>query len=555
MPDLTTYVAERKDICRREALTVRATRRIGDPSPKSQHGQKAVYAREETPTPHKIQAQREEPARKAAPEECRSIWEKRKDRWEELEPSINRILLVADKAFVSERERLRWVIMRYLTNWYGCSRSTKLDDFVDFRSSGCDKGYCTITIEEKGKYESGIYECPAKKSQEQADTESQAGDETSTVGELDGKCFGQCLEFFRRLEYDETVYSYAVTPKESVQRIASTTRNLRATTMLMALGGQSRGANIEQAMEFANKAHQLTESIRRQPLIVGFADSRIERATDIDRATPKAPITRFGWLIGPKFEGIQRKFEAEFAHIPIQNALSAVISVPSWWKSVALETRACWLSSRDSSLWSNGTFEKLCTERSTKEPPPYTVKLPGHVEEIPRRLGYTVGRRPRIAGFGRDVGSYFVGQKDAQMIINGLDLWRSTVVTMGGQRADWIEVMPNMKGIIARFGEITEPPRWKQACWTDVEIYVWTSEGRTDLATAQIFRTPEAFRRSSLLPQWQAAKRNPPRRQGAMANEVANDSPECYEEWICRGYPLGSNRCVGQASSRQTIRE
>ena len=68
--------------------------------------------------------------------------------------------------------------------------------------------------------------------------------------------------------------------------------------------------------------------------------------------------------------------------------------------------------------------------------------------------------------------------KEAKILIEGQNLWRSTVVTIGAQRSKRIFVLPNMKGIIAEFDKIeaqatelstTEPE--------GVTLRVWTSEG------------------------------------------------------------------------------
>lgn len=43
---------------------------------------------------------------------------------------------------------------------------------------------------------------------------------------------------------------------------------------------------------------------------------------------------------------------------------------------------------------------------------------------------------------------------EAEILIEGQNLWRSTVVTIGAQRSRGILVLPNMKGIIAEFDKI-----------------------------------------------------------------------------------------------------
>jgi len=92
--------------------------------------------------------------------------------------------------------------------------------------------------------------------------------------------------------------------------------------------------------------------------------------------------------------------------------------------------------------------------------------------------------------YAKSLPVYHVGQEKARLLIEGGDLWRSTMVTLGSQRADEILVLPNMRGIIATFKKIEQPSR-PEPCSVFVPIRVWTSEGVTmdDSAQAQIYST------------------------------------------------------------------
>lgn len=50
-------------------------------------------------------------------------------------------------------------------------------------------------------------------------------------------------------------------------------------------------------------------------------------------------------------------------------------------------------------------------------------------------------------------------------------LGRSTVVTLGGQQADAISVLPNMKGVIATFNRVEPSISGAEP------LHLWTSEG------------------------------------------------------------------------------
>lgn len=65
----------------------------------------------------------------------------------------------------------------------------------------------------------------------------------------------------------------------------------------------------------------------------------------------------------------------------------------------------------------------------------------------------------------------------AHFLIQGENLWRSTRVTLGSQATRDIEILPDMRGIIATFDEITEPVNIDGTAREGVPLRVWTSEG------------------------------------------------------------------------------
>jgi hypothetical protein len=76
------------------------------------------------------------------------------------------------------------------------------------------------------------------------------------------------------------------------------------------------------------------------------------------------------------------------------------------------------------------------------------------------------------------------------ILIPGFRLWRSSVVTIGAQRADRIAVLPNMRGIIADFKEVQRPVGLADGGKAvKEELRVWTSEG-VDTARERIMIAP-----------------------------------------------------------------
>jgi hypothetical protein len=76
-----------------------------------------------------------------------------------------------------------------------------------------------------------------------------------------------------------------------------------------------------------------------------------------------------------------------------------------------------------------------------------------------------------------------VCDEKAALIIPGRRLWRSTIVTLGSQKADEIFVLPDMNGIIATFSQIKVPTSLPDPKANDflVPITVWTSQGSVTL--------------------------------------------------------------------------
>jgi hypothetical protein len=69
-------------------------------------------------------------------------------------------------------------------------------------------------------------------------------------------------------------------------------------------------------------------------------------------------------------------------------------------------------------------------------------------------------------------------------VIPGQNLWRNPVVLLGSQQADEVSVLPDMRGIVAKFKEI-KLQRPKGAEERDV-LVVWTSEGNAEAALVKI---------------------------------------------------------------------
>jgi hypothetical protein len=131
------------------------------------------------------------------------------------------------------------------------------------------------------------------------------------------------------------------------------------------------------------------------------------------------------------------------------------------------------------------------------------------------------------------IGHCYAAVREEQLTlpIAGSRLWRSTQVTLDGLKADRIEVMPDMRGILATFNapdlngvsrkpaELSEGPH---------ELVVWTSEGH-DATTITLCAPQAASAARTAAASAANASENPagtgtaPARQAAAASAAAND--------------------------------
>ena len=423
-------------------------------------------------------------------------------------------LKILREAEIAELALLRYAVVNYWIDKYTYKQDVRTEKCRDFyqnklevfddKSMSClahlektacgDIDFCTI------KVDSRIPELRRKNM-----CENEAGDQSDDCGLLDQK-------FKELLRIEESFFSYAVTPKESAQRILSLASERRQKQLALSLIAASPdgidAAALNGLTQAISDSSTQIEQIQRKPLVLSFGRGQPVPVNGVDEAESARGID-FGWILGPKYvfsDG--NKSEIRFVHAPVQNSLSAVISVPSWWTAVDLKINTCWIDPNEilaleqlAGVKNNGGRNSYYAEdfcgtgifnSSHKNDVNYLIRLPGSAEELPRKFGYEIERVPATDSQGF-LADFYIGQENASLIIEGDELWRSTVVTLGHQKANEIEVLPNMKGIIATFDVIKtpgrkivpDPKRGRDAlgppisCVVSSEVIVWTSEGKT----------------------------------------------------------------------------
>ena len=340
--------------------------------------------------------------------------------------------------------------------------------------------------------------------------------------------------FYHTLDKDFEVFSYGVTPKNWRQRFAFSGSAIRSMAVALETPTLPGTENKVGLFESAHRDRETLRSVMSQPIVIGFGRGRTKHRTHnpqnergakcgsvpnetnngnaqgdgngTDSPKDEPYLSRgaeFGWLIAPE----KRWGDGGGKwHPNRQYDLSAVISIPSWWRRVKLTVSTCWRKLSDLENLGDeyidrcGKWENDGVNEGTGrgEGDSYFIKLPGDVGEVSRKLRIEVRDVPYIltqlynSKFGQYV--FFVG-KPAKVVIEGGRLWRSTRVTMGTQPADEITVLPHMEGIVATFDCVRRPPysqmpeglartiysghRRARAVVHVGPLQVWTSEGVT----------------------------------------------------------------------------
>ncbi|MES0092928.1 hypothetical protein [Mesorhizobium sp. M0030] len=241
------------------------------------------------------------------------------------------------------------------------------------------------------------------------------------------------------------MYAYSLFPRSQVVAIF----NDRGRAGNVAIPGTGLGSDEELRLELQREdQHAGVEAS-----LVGFADSRFSDSV------------QFGWVI-----------DATHSSNALQKSQFALISVPAWTSGLDVTVNTGWLDSSS-------------REVSVGEPAKYRVPIPPDYEAFDGFIGGQQStRRPKISTELMDNkrAIELMACRDVSVVIPGLRLWRSAVVTIGSQRATRITVLPNMRGIIADFRNLPIPSNDAAQSLT-----VWTSEGFDSVRDAVIVKAPK----------------------------------------------------------------
>jgi len=272
---------------------------------------------------------------------------------------------------------------------------------------------------------------------------------------------------------------YAVTPRETVQRLSELGGNRTARELLLGLSAIAPAGGVSAAYQQLRANDALYQAIRRQPLVVGFGN-----------LVPSVTAS-FGWILGPPFELTNNGASVQFRHQPKQQPVSATISAPKWLSTLQLCVQKYWLNEKGEKLLVDDSKAETATNSATAAPEfacdkgvPVEVSLPRRSSTLVEQNFEGIEREPSIS-VGQRI-ELTVGEP-AQILISGSNLWRSTEVYVGAQKADRISLTPDMEGVHAAFDAIQEPSGSRISRKDgSVAVVIFTSEGRVQAGIAKI---------------------------------------------------------------------
>lgn len=267
---------------------------------------------------------------------------------------------------------------------------------------------------------------------------------------------------------EQTTDAYAVTPKEAVQRVASATAFEAAQERALSLAAVAGTVGIDAAVEAIREANFRAQSILRQPLVVGYS-GLLQLTQSTYQSQVEDQGTQFGWILGPRFKARSSTGGFDFRHSTVQRPLSAVVSVPGWWTNLTLTVTTCWI---DESL--DGTPRgRFCSSRDSQQ---MSIRLAGDVSEITHAL-FPRPKYPLAQLLGQP--DIEIGRPEA-IVLLGTNLWRNPTVALDNQIANAVEILPDMKGVVATFNKVAHPAGWTNSqTFSFADLTIWTSEGST----------------------------------------------------------------------------
>ncbi|MCP4379832.1 MAG: hypothetical protein GY798_00115 [Hyphomicrobiales bacterium] len=277
---------------------------------------------------------------------------------------------------------------------------------------------------------------------------------------------------FVRSVVDYNTYSYSVLPREGALPVVSdiSSRYEYGSPGGLfdgVLGVGTRGAELRSYLTtFGDVAHRSADT---RPLPTDDSQGSTSRSEHF------SPIV--GWIIDPGAKAPAARATGSF--VTVNESILAIISVPAWWTEVRLALKKEWIEGSGTVIPAESANSDSIDGRRE-----LTVRLPNRPELIDSLLVDSARSGPVIS----EIDATAIQTCDeTPVLIIGQRLWRNTAVTVGSVKAQRVEVMPNMGGVVAYFRNPFSASR-------DERLRLWTSEGMTEVKLTTPIRAADSER-------------------------------------------------------------
>jgi hypothetical protein len=225
--------------------------------------------------------------------------------------------------------------------------------------------------------------------------------------------------------WTNSVYVDSVDPQVYAQNISDVSSQTKALELALAVNAAiAKPASLSDTMKYLHQSQEFLEAIKRQPLALGFGSGQ-----------------DFGWFLGPSF-GINENGKATFIHSANSQSFSVSIVVPAWLKNLALTATNYWLNSKGDAVEGKTMITTISN-----------VLLPRDMDALTSAI-LRQNARPAPTLYLAEQALQVATNGDQTLLIRGRELWRNPAVIVGSTPADAVDLLPDMRGLIAHFKSV-----------------------------------------------------------------------------------------------------
>jgi hypothetical protein len=263
--------------------------------------------------------------------------------------------------------------------------------------------------------------------------------------------------YFKRIikEWNQSPYADSIDPKIYAQNISDVSSKVKLVDLAFAISAVlGKAGTLADNARSLNESQTLLQAIKRQPLAVSYASG-----------------DNFGWLMSPVFA--IKNGKADFVQSPTKESFSASIVIPVWARSLMLTGKVSWLNDHGKPVKSS----------DLKFQP---VNLPSDLDALTSAIQERKSAHlPKPTLYASQLSLQRGLNSDQTLLIFGRELWRNPQVFVGSIKANTVDLLPDMKGLLAHF------PSFPVGFPTNADLTVVTSFGSASLDNAVTILSPE----------------------------------------------------------------